>query len=567
VTARTDGGTLSYQWQVAPSVTGTFADVVGGSVSSSNTGSTYTTPALNVANNLQAYRILVYNTKNGATTASPVISDSATATIAAIKLTKPSAPSGSAVAGSATSATITYTSVSNASIYAIKIYRSSDNYLAYDANNTFTTGTVTITGLAAGTTYYATTTANGSGNYSTSDASNSSTTFRTNSALTAPTLSGSATSGTLKSIDLTWGSATANATGYLVRIYNSAGTSLLESITVSSATTISQSITATQYSSIADGTTYKFAIVALGTGEYLSSTESEMISITTNSAAGSITFSAQPQAASKSALQSAEFSVSASGDGSLTYQWQVSSDAGATWSNVSSGTGATTSSYTTASLNRSSNENRYRVAVTNTKNGSTSTAYSDDVLLSVAFINQAPLVISTLQGRTEVALTLRATGGSSGEAISYATSSEGCSIVGAVLTRTTVGYCVVQATRAGNATVYNEVSSVASSIRFLLGDGNVDLTFDDRDVLEFEYQAGVRIVVAVVESGKVQILQDGRPVPGCMSLKATPTAPAVCNWKPSSLGYPKVTAILTPNNTANPPRGSAIYVVRVNPRS
>jgi hypothetical protein len=207
------------------------------------------------------------------------------------------------------------------------------------------------------------------------------------------------------------------------------------------------------------------------------------------------------------------------------------------------------------------------VAVTNTKNGSTSTAYSDDVLLSVAFINQAPLVISTLQGRTEVALTLRATGGSSGEAISYATSSEGCSIVGAVLTRTTIGYCVVQATRAGNATVYNEVSSVASSIRFLLGDGNVDLTFDDRDVLEFEYQAGVRIVVAVVESGKVQILQDGRPVPGCMSLKATPTAPAVCNWKPSSLGYPKVTAILTPNNTANPPRGSAIYVVRVNPRS
>ena len=95
----------------------------------------------------------------------------------------------------------------------------------------------------------------------------------------------------------------------------------------------------------------------------------------------------------------------------------------------------------------------------------------------------------------------------------------------------------------------------------------MDLTFDDRDDLEFEYQAGVRIVVSVVESGKVQILQDGRPVPGCMSLKATPTAPAVCNWKPSSLGYPKVTAILTPNNTANPPRGSVIYVVRVNPRS
>jgi hypothetical protein len=567
-TARTDGGTLSYQWQVAPSAGGTFANVSGGSVSSSNTGSTYTTPTLTFANdNANTYRVLVYNTINGATTASAVTSDSATATVGAIKLTKPSAPSGSAVAGSATSVTLTYTSVSNASIYAIKVYRSSDNYLAYDANNTFSAGTLAISGRASGTTYYATVTANGSGHYTTSDASNSSTTSRTHSALTAPTLSGSATSGALKSIDLTWGSATANATGYLVRIYNSAGTSLLESITVSSATTISQSITATQYSSIADGTTYKFAIVAFGGGEYLDSSESEMVSISTNSAAGSISISTQPQAASKTALQSAEFSVSATGDGSITYQWQVSSDSGATWTNVTGGTGGTSTSYTTASLDRTSNGHRFRVVITNTKNGSASTANSDEVLLSVAFANQAPLVISTLEGRTEVALTLIASGGSSGGAISYSTSTEGCTISGASLTRTTFGTCVVQATRAGNATVYNDVLSAASNIRFRLGDGSVDLSFDGREGdLEFEYQAGIRVVVAVVESGKVQLLQDGRPVPGCMSLKATPTAPAVCNWKPSSFGFPRVTAILTPNNTANPPRSSAVFSVKIIPR-
>ncbi|CAB4829880.1 unannotated protein [freshwater metagenome] len=371
----------------------------------------------------------------------------------------------------------------------------------------------------------------------------------------------------MKSIDLTWGSATANATGYLVRIYNSAGTSLLESITVSSAATTSQSITSSQYASIADGTSYKFAIVALGGGEYLNSSESEMISISTNSAAGSISIATQPQAASKIALQSAEFSVSATGDGTLSYQWQVSSDSGTVWSNVTSGTGGTSATYTTASLETTANGYLYRVAISNTKNGSTSTTNSDEALLSVAFANQAPLVISTLEGRTEVALTLRASGGSSGGAISYTTSTEGCTINGAAITRTTYGSCVVIATRAGNATVYNDVQSQASTVRFLLGDGNVDLTFDGQGGdLAFEYQAAIRVVIAVVESGKVQVLQDGRPVPGCTALKATPTAPAVCLWKPSSFGFPKVTAILTPNNTANPPRNSAVFSVRIIPR-
>ena len=571
-TSRTDGGTLSYQWQVAANYTAPYFDIDdptsgNGSVTSSNTGSTYITPSLTYAyDSGKTYRVLVYNTKNGARS-SAVVSDWVRGNVAAIKLTKPAAPTGSAVEGSSTSVSLTYTSVSNATVYGIKIYRSSDNYLAYDANNTFSTGTLVVTGLAAGTTYYATVTAIGSGNYSTSDASNSSATFTTKSVLNTPTLSGSATSGTLKSIDLSWGSATANATGYSIRIYNSAGTSLLESITVSSAATTSQGVTTSQYASIADGTSYKFAIVALGTGEYLSSSESEKISISTNSAAGSISIATQPQAASKTALQSANFSVSASGDGSLTYQWQVSSDTGITWTNVSSGTGGTTSSFTTAALDRTSNGNRYRVVITNTKNSSTSTAYSDDVLLSVAFANQAPLIISTLQGHTEVALTLIAAGGSTTETIRYTTITEGCTIAGAVLTRTTAGSCVIQAIRPGNATVYNDVISLTSSIKFLLGDGNVDVDFDKEGTLEFEYQSNVRISVTVVEAGKVQFMQDGRPIPGCTTIKATPTAPAVCIWKPSAFGFPKISAILTPNNTASPTRSSAIFAIRVYPRT
>jgi len=161
---------------------------------------------------------------------------------------------------------------------------------------------------------------------------------------------------------------------------------------------------------------------------------------------------------------------------------------------------------------------------------------------------------------------LRASGGTTAETIVYTTITEGCTISGAVLTRTTVGSCVIQAIRPGNATVYNDVLSLTSSIRFLLGDGNVDVFFVD-DATEFEYQSSVRITVNVVESGKVQFLQDGRPIPGCMSIKATPSAPAVCIWKPSSFGFPRITAVLTPYNTANPTRSSAIFAVRVYPRA
>jgi hypothetical protein len=94
----------------------------------------------------------------------------------------------------------------------------------------------------------------------------------------------------------------------------------------------------------------------------------------------------------------------------------------------------------------------------------------------------------------------------------------------------------------------------------------VDVIFATES-LEFEYQSSVRITVNVVESGKVLFKQDGRPIPGCTAIKATPSAPAVCMWKPSAFGYPSITATLTPTNTANPTRTSAVFAVKVNPRA
>lgn len=58
------------------------------------------------------------------------------------------------------------------------------------------------------------------------------------------------------------------------------------------------------------------------------------------------------------------FSVTATGTG-ITYQWQISTDGGTTWTNIA---GATTSSYTVSAVTAAMNGNRYRCVVTGTCN-------------------------------------------------------------------------------------------------------------------------------------------------------------------------------------------------------
>jgi subtilisin-like proprotein convertase family protein len=67
-----------------------------------------------------------------------------------------------------------------------------------------------------------------------------------------------------------------------------------------------------------------------------------------------------PANASACVGNNATFTVSASGGNPLAYQWQVSTDAGATWTNIS---GATASSYTATGVTLSMNGNRYRAVL------------------------------------------------------------------------------------------------------------------------------------------------------------------------------------------------------------
>lgn len=112
------------------------------------------------------------------------------------------------------------------------------------------------------------------------------------------------------------------------------------------------------------------------------------------------TINTQPSNQSVAAGAAATFTVSATASaGSLTYQWQRSTDSGSTWANVSTGTGGTTAGYTTAATTISggsaNNGDRYRVNVTDSNGTATSTAATLTVSASAGSITSSPLKNNT----------------------------------------------------------------------------------------------------------------------------------------------------------------------------
>ena len=88
--------------------------------------------------------------------------------------------------------------------------------------------------------------------------------------------------------------------------------------------------------------------------------------------------------------------VSANGATSLTYQWQISTNNGTTWSNVTDGSGGTTANYITPTLTTAMSGRQYRCIVTNDVNGQT---ISNSATLTVY---SAPTITTQSQPRTVV---------------------------------------------------------------------------------------------------------------------------------------------------------------------
>lgn len=82
-------------------------------------------------------------------------------------------------------------------------------------------------------------------------------------------------------------------------------------------------------------------------------------------------FTSQPASQTVTAGATATFAAAAAGDPAPGYQWQVSTDGGLSWSDITDGTGA---SYTTPAATAAMNGNQYRCVATNTKGSAISSA-------------------------------------------------------------------------------------------------------------------------------------------------------------------------------------------------
>jgi len=158
------------------------------------------------------------------------------------------------------------------------------------------------------------------------------------------------------------------------------------------------------------------------------------ISLGGNPTAIAPVITSQPTNAAVTAGQTATFVVSIPNTTLATLQWQVSTS-GSSWDNVSTGTGATTTTYTTAGTSASDNGKQFRVIVTS--GGGTTT--SSQVTLTVTSSTSAPAITTQPQSTTVIegqtaSFSVSATGAGP---LRYQWSKNGTPISGARFTRYT----------------------------------------------------------------------------------------------------------------------------------
>ena len=116
------------------------------------------------------------------------------------------------------------------------------------------------------------------------------------------------------------------------------------------------------------------------------SATSNTATLTVNPAPVAPSFTTQPADVAVTEPATASFTVAATGTPAPTLQWQVSTDGGTTWSNVTTGSGATSATYTTAVTAIGMNGWRYRAFATS----SAGTAASNAGRLTVNAVASPP---------------------------------------------------------------------------------------------------------------------------------------------------------------------------------
>ena len=165
------------------------------------------------------------------------------------------------------------------------------------------------------------------------------------------------------------------------------------------------------YAQVGTGSTLSLSNISSSTaGTYSCVVSNDAGSVTSNTALVNVltpttlTITSDPASVTVYVTQTATFAVSATGTGTLSYQWYKSTDSGTTFSAIS---GATSSTYTTAALTAANSGTQYRVTVndgdcTNTKltsNAATLTVSGSDTAVPPTIVTQ-PLGVTASEGGT-----------------------------------------------------------------------------------------------------------------------------------------------------------------------
>ena len=297
------------------------------------------------------------------------------------QLPRPATPSATSVNNSATSIRVTYSPVANATSHSVVVFLASNVNTEVTRVNNFQSGDP-ITGLSPNTGYRVRVIAVGNGTTFTDSPSSLLSPLpaaTTRIQLSAPTsLSGFAEPETADSIRLSFASVS-NATSYSVQIFSVsvvAGTTTYTKVGSDWSTSVPNLLVTGLNANVQ----YVFNVTAQADPNiYASATSNYSSVITTNPAAETPGIS-NPQSTRVNPGGSVTFSIVASGNGVLSYQWKASSNGGVSYNNLQN---ETQNFLTLSNLQLSQNGNRYLVEVTNSLNGTTRSITSNPAILTV----------------------------------------------------------------------------------------------------------------------------------------------------------------------------------------
>ena len=345
----------------------------------------------------------------------------------------------------------------------------------------------------------------------------------------APTINGTTTFGeTLTSTTGTWSNSPTSYTYQWSRSATSGGT----------------------YTDIPSAVNSTHRLVEADVGQYLK------VTVTATNASGSA--SATSVATAQIAKANQTITLSSLGTSSKSYPYsQVlsmstsgSSGSGGITYAIAAGGSATSCALSNSSASATisaSTSGTCLVAATIAADTNYNAATSSNLTFTFSKASQSAITITTTTATYGTNLTLASTGGSTGGTYSYTKLSGNCSLVGAVLTPTATGSCVVQSSLASNAN-YLEESSTATTITIAAGTASASLTLEPGNLV---YRQAKNITAVATVAGKITFRVAGKVLPGCKKrrVNAENSFTAICSYRPSNHSYVTITATLNPTDS------------------